>query len=413
MKVIGAKSLVQIMPSVVVAKQRVTPGVYEYDSTQPPLISCDGATPSARFSSTGNNINNSGYNLIINDVFYRDFNWDSQGETSYLEHVINTVVPPNTLEIEAWIYDGATWPTDWTIKNISNENLRILIAPWTSACDFEIHSENENPTILSPNEGVFQFCLSPMSNQISCDGATPRAKFTNDGIFDISVNGVLYENPSLLTCRQMVNNFPELAQLINVNGDGDANFINLTQNDLRIMLDPLRTNNVEIHPENNNPTINIDVEGVITFCLSPEPNQISCHGATNQLVISASYSVDPFPDERWKMEITDAVTGVLFTSLTNLSVVEPDHLSVSLTKNKTPECPFEFSLENEIDYNTIIQNVSGSDVRMKLKFVELIDDGEDLTIEFWVRDGSTPVNWITNVEGEDYELTACLSPTPV
>ncbi|WP_433847100.1 hypothetical protein [Acinetobacter proteolyticus] len=305
MKVIGAKSLVQIMPSVVVAKQRVTPGVYEYDSTQPPLISCVGATPSARFSSTGNNINNSGYNLIINDVFYRDFNWDSLGETSYLEHVINTVVPPNTLEIEAWIYDGATWPTDWTIKNISNENLRILIAPWTSACDFEIHSENENPTILSPNEGVFQFCLSPMSNQISCDGAT------------------------------------------------------------------------------------------------------------NQLVISASYSVDPFPDERWKMEITDAVTGVLFTSLTNLSVVEPDHLSVSLTKNKTPECPFEFSLENEIDYNTIIQNVSGSDVRMKLKFVELVDDGEDLTIEFWVRDGSTPVNWITNVEGEDYELTACLSPTPV
>ncbi|MCH7381359.1 hypothetical protein [Acinetobacter higginsii] len=153
-----------------------------------------------------------------------------------------------------------------TIRSLNTQNNRRIKLIKTPTSVVDIGQQQGAVVDQSDYVGI---CLSPQSNLISCDGATPRAKFTDDGVFDISVNGVLYENPSSLTCRQMVNNFPALAQLINVNGDGDANFINLTQNDLRITLDPLRTNNVEIHPENNNPTITIDSDDVITFCLAP------------------------------------------------------------------------------------------------------------------------------------------------
>lgn len=43
MKVIGAKSLVQINPSVVEVGSRASPGVFDFDHSQPPLISCTGA----------------------------------------------------------------------------------------------------------------------------------------------------------------------------------------------------------------------------------------------------------------------------------------------------------------------------------------------------------------------------------
>lgn len=124
-------------------------------------MSCEGATNTARFSSSGMSINNSGYNLKINDVLYRDFDWDSSGEISYLQHVINNLVPANTLELIALSSEETPFPTDWLLRSKSNENLRILLGPWISSSDFEVHAENENPTIFSQQPEYYEFCLSP------------------------------------------------------------------------------------------------------------------------------------------------------------------------------------------------------------------------------------------------------------
>ncbi|ENW79774.1 hypothetical protein F909_02877 [Acinetobacter sp. ANC 3929] len=128
-------------------------------------ISCVGATDTVRFKSSGVSSYNTGYNLIVNGFNYRDFNWS--GDTSlvgYLEHAVENYLSDKIMVTT----EGSGFGTDWTIKNISNVNLRISLVPWTSATDFSIAPENENPTLHSPNNQVFEFCLSPYQFQFSC-----------------------------------------------------------------------------------------------------------------------------------------------------------------------------------------------------------------------------------------------------
>jgi len=171
---------------------------------------CDGATNSVRFTSQGNHQYNSGYNLEINGVFYRDFDWVGETGVSYLDYLINNFIPPNLLALDLHSNGGASYPVDWTIKSLASENLKVLISPFASPCDFQVHPDNDNPTVSSPNTSQWSFCLAPNQNQISCDGATPTAD--TGGIWGsiiMTVNDVPYEGANSIPGLLYIDNHGE------------------------------------------------------------------------------------------------------------------------------------------------------------------------------------------------------------
>lgn len=126
--------------------------------TEAESISCSGATDKVKFISSGLSSNNTGYNLIVNGFNYRDFNWSGDSSlVGYLQHAVLNYLSDKLIVTT----EGSGFGTDWTIQNISNENLRISLVPWISTTDFSIAPDNENPTLHSPNSQVFEFCLSP------------------------------------------------------------------------------------------------------------------------------------------------------------------------------------------------------------------------------------------------------------
>lgn len=243
--------------------------------------------------------------------------------------------------------------------------------------DFFRSVVSDNPTLIQMTDKLGEHvgvCLAPPANQISCDGATPLARFTDDGVFDITVNGVYYENPSLLTCKQMVDHYPTLAEVLLVNGDGETLFTNKTENSLRIMLDPLRPNFVEIHPDNTNPTVNIDVDGIITFCLSEKPSEISCEGATESVKGAYFVPVDMTSEEflAWYNQpnsTTLNVNGVetnyddFLDVLVDMTPVEDIVPPEVIPEGYKVDFNIPWRWENKKDYNLRIkETVNGSDV---------------------------------------------------
>lgn len=67
----------------------------------------------------------------------------------------------------------------------------------------------------------------------------------------------------------MVFNLPELGNLIQCDGDGDFYLLTKSQSYLRLKLEPINADIWEVKEDNPNPTVSIDSEGVITFCLAP------------------------------------------------------------------------------------------------------------------------------------------------
>ena len=106
---------------------------------------------------------------------------------------------------------------------------------------------------------------------ISCDGATPEAWFTNgSGAFHITVNGEFFENTNNWGVGYMINQIPELAAILNGEGGSGFRFFNKSPKFLRIKLEPIQSNVWGIKAGNNNPTIDINDDGVIQFCLCPD-----------------------------------------------------------------------------------------------------------------------------------------------
>lgn len=105
---------------------------------------------------------------------------------------------------------------------------------------------------------------------ISCAGATTEAWFTNgSGAFHITVNDEFFENTNNWGVGYMINQIPELAAILYGEGDGDFRFFNKIPEFLRIKLEPIESDVWGIAESNNNPTIDINGEGVIQFCLAP------------------------------------------------------------------------------------------------------------------------------------------------
>lgn len=105
---------------------------------------------------------------------------------------------------------------------------------------------------------------------ISCVGATFDAYFTNgSGKFNITVNGELFQNPDNWGVSYMIGHITDLNNILEANGDGDFYCKNKSAIPLRIKLEPLDGEIWEIKESNTNPTIDINDEGVIQFCLAP------------------------------------------------------------------------------------------------------------------------------------------------
>lgn len=173
---------------------------------------------------------------------------------------------------------------------------------------------------------------------ISCAGATTEAWFTNgSGAFHITVNDEFFENTNNWGVGYMINQIPELAAILYGDGDGDFRFFNKIPEFLRIKLEPIESDVWGIAESNNNPTIDINNEGVIQFCLAPmevpEENPpfcyyiagVGCYASASSLVESAIEHHNSNLRES-EMEAYGAVSGTYIISSDQLSV------SVSLLK---------------------------------------------------------------------------------
>jgi len=138
--------------------------------------------------------------------------------------------------------------------------------------------------------------------------------------------------------------------------------------------------------------------------------QISCDGATSILNLLTSQPAAPLEYEYWRFEVSDAITGQVYSMVNNLNRLETESLGQSLERLKSVNCPLSFSQTAEPNFFMVIQNTSNQDVRIKIKFKKLIQDDEPDVIELFIGDSSTPtLTWEKQVSGEDYEILACLS----
>ncbi|OTG68309.1 hypothetical protein B9T25_06405 [Acinetobacter sp. ANC 4470] len=102
-------------------------------------------------------------------------------------------------------------------------------------------------------------------------GATFDAHFTDGtGAFHITVNDQLFQNPDDWGVGYMMSKIPELNNIIEGNGDGDFYCTNKSENFIRVKFKPLSGDYWGVKESNMNPTIDIDDEGVIQFCLAPK-----------------------------------------------------------------------------------------------------------------------------------------------
>lgn len=133
------------------------------------------------------------------------------------------------------------------------------------------------------HESGVRFKPCAVKPEISCAGATDRAFLTDgSGVWDVELNGKLFVNPGDLGAGYFIIQTPELSNEIVIGGDGNAVITNISQTTFnRVRLFPRDSSRWGIAATNENPTLAVDGDGVISVCLSPVPLKISCDGATD------------------------------------------------------------------------------------------------------------------------------------
>jgi len=126
MKVIGAKSLVEITPSVVSVGDRASPNVFEYDHPVTPEISCDGATNSMSFSQIAG----------VWSIYVDDF--ETPVATGNIVAALSQVISEFDGKLTG-DYDGVMY-----IQSTDTSNHRIKLEP-ISGTSFTANTE-DNPT---------------------------------------------------------------------------------------------------------------------------------------------------------------------------------------------------------------------------------------------------------------------------
>ena len=181
-------------------------------------------------------------------------------------------------------------------KNVDtvNHRLEFVFSGSQALTANFLFPNNTNPTLsVSSVPGTYnggsqqgfittvRFCLaSTAQNQISCEGATNSARFTDgSGTWDIEVNGTTYYNLNEYGLGYFISSDPFLSSILEAGGDGDFMINSLSTSDnLRIRLLRKDSDPWEINESNPNPTISIDFDGNISFCLAPVQPIISCEG---------------------------------------------------------------------------------------------------------------------------------------
>jgi len=165
MKVIGAKSLVEITPSVVSVGDRASPNVFEYDHPVTPEISCDGATNSMSFSQIAG----------VWSIYVDDF--ETPVATGNIVAALSQVISEFDGKLTG-DYDGVMY-----IQSTDTSNHRIKLEP-ISGTSFTANTE-DNPTFLEHEDGSLTFCLSAIPERyfegISIDLDGPDVNFSVSG----------------------------------------------------------------------------------------------------------------------------------------------------------------------------------------------------------------------------------------
>lgn len=163
------------------------------------------------------------------------------------------------------------------IKNLSSEiNRRIrLIKTPTSVVDIG----QQQGAVVNQSDYV-GICLAPLEVPvISCEGAESWIRFPwFSGNWNIELDGVLYQTNGDSVPYYIQENFGDI---LNVGNDGFMNIFNIDVVPHRFRFIPLSETGYT--QPTNNPTFIEHEDGSLTFCLSPQPNQISCDGATSTL----------------------------------------------------------------------------------------------------------------------------------
>ena len=161
MKVIGAKSLVEIMPSVVSVGDRASPNVFEYDHQVAPEISCEGATNSILFAENPDFTSWLSIDSItINGVEYAKPEGLPSGD------LVPEVITPSGDQISVSI--GGVHPNRTLMfENVGTRPARISIKVLNgieyspNIIEQGLSSTNTNPTAIFDSDNyVINFCLS-------------------------------------------------------------------------------------------------------------------------------------------------------------------------------------------------------------------------------------------------------------
>ncbi len=170
--------------------------------------------------------------------------------------------PPSLLECIPIVNEVSCLCLDTT------ENYKVTVDNETFSGSFE------DVVSFLASHGLYAYPSKTKCNPaptISCDGATTEAWFTNgSGAFHITVNGEFFENTNNWGVGYMINQIPELAAILYGEGGSGFRFFNKSPKFLRIKLEPIQSDVWGIKAENNNPTIDINDDGVIQFCLCPD-----------------------------------------------------------------------------------------------------------------------------------------------
>lgn len=108
------------------------------------------------FSSSGTSGQNSAYNITVNDQYFRTLDWDWSSSVPYLQYAIEQMLS----DVLAVTISGDGFGTKFSIRNLTDENLRIELSSWSSLSDFQVSPENNNPTVMNITGANHTFCLS-------------------------------------------------------------------------------------------------------------------------------------------------------------------------------------------------------------------------------------------------------------
>lgn len=226
-------------------------------------ISCDGATNwFIGGVGLGANFENptvplTGIKITINGTVY---------ESGIPPGLLNDYDLPEDYPMPPGIEGGA-------LSNATDSNLRFEYQLLPENQDqYTLAFYGDNPCIIELGPNHWGVCLSPtIELPISCDGATNTTWFTDgSGTWDIEVNGTLYKSPESWGLGYFLMQEPTLSGMFYATDDGE--FIigsKLTDRPVRVKLIRQDGRRWEIHELNENPTVSIDENGDISFCLIP------------------------------------------------------------------------------------------------------------------------------------------------